>query len=327
MASAPSPSPPDPRELERLRRRADERRRRRERWTPWLTLALALVVHVLGALFGVWWALRRPEPPARPERQARLRFVPPQPQAEEAPEPVDSERISDRDVEARAPEPEPEPPPILQPPEPPPSPRVEPRPPRPETPPEPEPQPEPEPEPPPEDPTQLTYDEKRERVKDLLRDWSSPSRPPSDPYESFPTIPPDALRGGPDVQFESSADVDWGPYAARIKRIVRTNWRIPTLAQVGGRGGTQLHFYIACDGSIEELEQVVPSGKLPLDVAAENALQLSNKLPPPPLPPEYCEERVGVTWSFFYNMSERELRLWYRERAVEQRRRMNGTAE
>ena len=321
MASLPTPSPPDPRELERLRRRGDERRRRRERWTPWLTLLLALAVHVLGALVGVWWALRRPEPPGEPQRQARLRFVPPQPRAEPAPEPVESEQIAERDVEARAPEPSPEPPPVIVPPQPPPSPRVEPRPPREQV------EPEPETEPPPESPEKLTYDEKRERVKDLLRDWSSPSRPRSDPFESLPTIPPDAMRGGPDVQFESSADVDWGPYAARIKRIVRSNWRIPTIAQVGGRGGTQLHFYIACDGSIEELEQVVPSGTMPLDVAAENALALSDRLPPPPLPPEYCEERVGVNWSFFYNMSERELRLWYRERAVEQRRRVNGTAE
>ena len=322
MASAPMPSPPDPRELEKLRRQADERRRRRERWTPWLTLLIALIVHLLGALFGVWWALRRPpEPPAEPKREARLRFVPPQPQAQEAPEPVESEQISDRDVEAQAPEPAKEPPPIIQPPEPPPQPRLEPKPPTPE----PQPEREPEPEPPPKDPTRLTFDEKRERMKDVLRDWSSPSQPSSDPFESLPTIPPDALRGGPDIQFESSADVDWGPYAARIKRIVRTNWRIPTIAQVGGRGGTQLHFYIACDGSIEELEQVVPSGTLPLDVAAENALALSNKLPPPPLPPEYCEERVGVNWSFFYNMSERELRFWYRERAIEQRRQMNGT--
>ena len=76
----------------------------------------------------------------------------------------------------------------------------------------------------------------------------------------------------------------------------------------------------------EELELVTGSGTKPLDIAAENALALSNRLPPPPLPAEYCEERVGVTWSFFYNMTERDLRFWYREQEIARRRRLNGTA-
>jgi outer membrane biosynthesis protein TonB len=298
---------------ERLRTLADERRRR-ERLLPWLAVVLSVAIHLLGLLLGAWWASRRPpEPESVPERQARIRFLPSQPQAEPAERPPDTQDRSDRDLESQAPEPAPEPPIVPEPPRPRPSPPSEPQP----APPEPTPRPEPEPEP--AEPSDLSFDEKRERVKDLLSDWRSPTSPQADPFESMRSLPPDALRSGA-VQFESKADVDWGPYAARVKQIVRGNWRIPTIAQVGGKGASQLHFYIACDGSIEELELTVGSGKQPLDISAENALALSNRLPPPPLPPEYCEDRVGVTWTFFYNMDERDLRGWYRNLEIERRR-------
>jgi len=307
-------------EQRRLRREElEQRRNRRERVAFWLAVLVSLLIHLGGALFGVWWGLRQPEPPPPVEQQeTRIRFIPSQPQAPPVETPPDTPDISERDVEAQAPEPAEEPPPIIELPKPPPQPRVEPQPPA-------EPTTEPEPEPEPRDPAELSFEQKRERVKELLQDWRSPSNPSSETWDSIPTIPPDALRGG-DVMFESRADVDWGPYAARIKRIVRSNWRIPTIAQVGGKGASQVHFFIACDGSIEELGLVTRSGTQPLDISAENALALSNRLPPPPLPPEFCEERVGVTWSFFYNMDERDLRFWYREREIRRRRELNGTA-
>lgn len=316
-----SPAPQVPlhgtEERQRLRRELETRRRRRERWIFWIAILLSVLIHLAGALFGLWWGLREPEPLPKPRQETRIRFIPPQPAAPAAETPPDTPDISDRDVEARAPEPVVEPPPIVAPPQPPPRPRVDP-----EPPPEPEPKPEKDPEP--REPADISYEEKRERVKDLLKDWRKPSSPQSESWESVPSIPPEALKGG-DVMFESRADVDWGPYGARIKRIVRSNWRIPVAAQIGEKGASQLHFYIACDGSIEDLELVMPSGKQPLDISAENAIALSNRLPPPPLPPEFCEERVGVSWAFFYNMTERDLRFWERERAMQRRRAVNGT--
>jgi outer membrane biosynthesis protein TonB len=117
---------------------------------------------------------------------------------------------------------------------------------------------------------------------------------------------------GADLQFESKADVDWGPYAARIKHIVRGNWRIPIAAQAGVEGIVQLHFFIRRDGVIEELQTVSASGELPLDIAARDALALSSALPPPPLPEDLDEERVGVVWTFIYNMDDREYARWER---------------
>jgi protein TonB len=284
----------------------DRRRRKRERWVFWLAVLISICIHLAGALLGLWWARSRPVPLPPPQQETRIRFIPPQPEATPAETPPDTPDVSD---------PVEDPLPIVEPPQPPPQPRVEPTP----------PPPEPEPEPEEREPADISYEEKRERMKELLQDWRKPSSPQRDSWETMPSVPKDAFAGG-DLMFESRADVDWGPYGARIKRIVRSNWRIPVAAQIGMSGATRLHFYIACDGSIEELELIGPSGEMPLDVSAENAIALSNRLPPPPLPPEFCEERVGVSWVFFYNMDERDLRFWYREREMERRRQVNGTA-
>ena len=37
---------------------------------------------------------------------------------------------------------------------------------------------------------------------------------------------------GADISFETRG-VDWGPYAARLHRIVKRNWMIPPAAQIG----------------------------------------------------------------------------------------------
>ena len=118
--------------------------------------------------------------------------------------------------------------------------------------------------------------------------------------------------------------MDWGPYAQRLRRLVRGNWRIPTAAQVGMDGIVQVHFFIRRDGGVDELEIVRESGTVPLDVAARDAIALSDRLPPPPLPADSPEERVGVTWTFFYNIDDREYRLWRREERLRERRATYG---
>jgi outer membrane biosynthesis protein TonB len=181
--------------------------------------------------------------------------------------------------------------------------------------------PEPRPEPAPAEVTAApaSDDEKIRRMEELLAQQRRVR-----PLGEMPDQPLQALPwgGGPegDIQFESRADVDWGPYAARLRSIVRANWRIPTAAQVGMDGIVQVHFAIRRDGGIEELALVRESGTGSLDVAANDAIALSDKLPPPPLPADGPEDQVGVTWTFFYNIDEREYRLWRREERLRGRR-------
>jgi protein TonB len=166
-------------------------------------------------------------------------------------------------------------------------------------------------------------DEKRERLDDVLRGLRTPSRPWAEAVEGAGELPSSWGRefGGSDLQFESRADVDWGPYAARIKRIVRSNWRIPIAAQMAIDGITQLHFCIERDGGVRDLEVVRESGTPPLDVAARDAIALSDAFPPPPLPVDIDEECVGVRWTFLYNIDDREYRQWEREERLRARQR------
>lgn len=292
----PPPDRPDGREA----------RERAERRTVLVALLLSLLLHL--ALLGLAGLERPSPPPAQPPERTRIVFVESPPALEPA-TPPDTPFVAERDSLAEAPEATP---PDVLPPSPPPQP-----PPRPPSPAPPAPRVEPVPEPPLEE-RPLTRDEKLARLREALRERPSPAAPDTEFDRVLERLPPDAAEGAA-IQFESRADVDWGPYAARVKRIVGGNWRIPLSAQAGLEGATQVHFFIARDGSIEDLQLVHGSGKSPLDAAAEGAIQLSDRLPPPPLPEDHPEDRVGVTWIFFYNLDERERRAWYREREIERR--------
>lgn len=107
-----------------------------------------------------------------------------------------------------------------------------------------------------------------------------------------------------DISFEAKG-VDWGPYAARLHRIVRRNWLIPPAAQIGTKGVVRLRFDIGRDGSIQNLQLVGESGTVSLDDAAWAAIHNSHPLPPPPLPDSWPKDTVGVTWTFYYNTRPR----------------------
>jgi TonB family protein len=102
------------------------------------------------------------------------------------------------------------------------------------------------------------------------------------------------------ISFDTK-DFDFGPYAAVLYRIVKSNWFIPYAArELGLKGVTVIRFRIMKDGRVTGLHLLSPSGIDPFDAAALNSIQLSNPLPA--LPEEYSKDSVGVTFSFYYNL-------------------------
>lgn len=328
MASAPRFTPEERARLRALRPEDSPDARRARRLLAWL-VALSLLLHV--SLLGLsgWLGLRRPAPElAQDAPPVQVQFVESAPESEGEP-PPDTPFRSSADSRAESPEPTP-------PPEPAPenlprslgeSPVLErPRPaPRRAAPPEP---PAPAAEPGEEQPVeeqpgvgiaQETSEEKRKRLAQGLRGIGGVEQSWEDAATSAPDIPGGAF-GGSSLMFESKADVDWGPYAEQIKRIVRSNWRIAPAAEYLS-GVVQVHFYIRRDGTIEELVYTSRAEIDPLDIPAYDAIRLSDPLPKPPLPEDLDEERVGVTWSFLYNVDEREYRQWQRVQRWNSRRR------
>ena len=98
-------------------------------------------------------------------------------------------------------------------------------------------------------------------------------------------------------------DFDWGSYARRIYEIVDRNWKsvIPLAARTPGvQGKCKVRFRIARNGKVTAIELIASSSRGSLDQAAVASIELSNPLPP--LPPEFPESDVGVTFAYYYNM-------------------------
>ncbi len=97
---------------------------------------------------------------------------------------------------------------------------------------------------------------------------------------------------------------DWGPYADKMLRKIRRNWRIPEIARLGVTGRVRIRFYIERDGSVTGLNITDESGKPPMDFAARDAIAHSH--PFDPLPTDLTGvDREGVTITFYYNSSPR----------------------
>ncbi len=94
---------------------------------------------------------------------------------------------------------------------------------------------------------------------------------------------------------------DWGPYAAKMLRAIRRNWRIPEIARLGVSGMCKIRFYIERDGTVTGVQILTESGKPPMDFAARDAIRMA--APFDPLPSDLTGvNREGVTISFYYNM-------------------------
>lgn len=97
--------------------------------------------------------------------------------------------------------------------------------------------------------------------------------------------------------------VDFGPYLARIVRVVRENWYavMPESARLGEKGRVAIQFAILRDGRVPELDLVLTSGSQALDGAANAAIHAS--IPFPPLPDEYKGNDLKLRFIFLYNLS------------------------
>jgi TonB family protein len=109
-------------------------------------------------------------------------------------------------------------------------------------------------------------------------------------------------RGGlteqdPDIQFDSKG-VEFGPWLRRFVAQVKRNWYVPQAAWTL-KGRVIIQFYVLKDGTILDIRVVQPAGVEGFNVAAFNALKMSN--PTAALPTEYPSDRVFFTVTFHYN--------------------------
>jgi TonB family protein len=101
----------------------------------------------------------------------------------------------------------------------------------------------------------------------------------------------------PGFQFDSKG-IDFGPWLLRFKNQIRRNWLIPQVAELT-RGRVVIQFSVLRNGTLVGLRVARPAGVEALTVSAMTALKLSN--PTSPLPPEYPDEQVDFTVTFYYN--------------------------
>jgi TonB family protein len=97
--------------------------------------------------------------------------------------------------------------------------------------------------------------------------------------------------------------VDFAPYLARIREIVRSNWINLMPPQVyppiSKQGKVSIEFFIMKDGKVGTMKIHATSGDVALDRAAWASITASN--PFPPLPTEFSGQRLGLRFHYFYN--------------------------
>jgi protein TonB len=101
---------------------------------------------------------------------------------------------------------------------------------------------------------------------------------------------------GADIQFDSKG-IDFGPWLRRFRLQIYRNWLIPSAAEFQA-GELVIQLDIHKNGAITNLRIVRSSGHEALDVAAFNALKLSN--PTLPLPAGFPDEVAPFTVTFRY---------------------------
>ncbi len=102
---------------------------------------------------------------------------------------------------------------------------------------------------------------------------------------------------GPDIQFDSKG-VDFGSWLARFRSQIYRNWFIP-YAAMSMSGNVVLTFNVHMDGTLTDLAVERPSTVDAFTNSAYNAIRGSN--PTYPLPPEYPDDSVFFTVTFYFN--------------------------
>ena len=113
------------------------------------------------------------------------------------------------------------------------------------------------------------------------------------------------LQGGADadfapfIQFDTKG-VEFGPWLRRFVAQVRRNW-IPLIPEAARtmRGHAVITFFVHRDGRITDVTVAKPSAVDGFTRAAFYAMLASN--PTIALPPEYPEDKVFFTVTFYYN--------------------------
>ena len=101
----------------------------------------------------------------------------------------------------------------------------------------------------------------------------------------------------PSIQFDSKG-VDFGSWLRRFIAQVRRNWFVPYAAMTM-KGHVVVTLYIHKDGRITDLTVAKPSSVSAFTNSSYNALASSN--PTLPLPPEYPDDKMRMTITFYYN--------------------------
>jgi TonB family protein len=114
--------------------------------------------------------------------------------------------------------------------------------------------------------------------------------------ESFNNDQGQAQNLGP-LQFDTKG-VEFGPWIRRFVAQVRRNWFVP-MAAMSLRGRVVLTFFVHRNGALTDVQIIQPSSVESFNISARNALLASN--PTEPLPPEYPDDRVFFTVTFYYN--------------------------
>ena len=110
-------------------------------------------------------------------------------------------------------------------------------------------------------------------------------------------------RGGQDqnvgesIQFDSKG-VEFGPWLARFVAQVRSNWMIPQAA-MSMHGNVAITFFVHKDGRITDVIVARPSAVDAFTLSGRNAILTSN--PTIPLPPEYPDDKMHITVTFYFN--------------------------
>lgn len=135
------------------------------------------------------------------------------------------------------------------------------------------------------------------RLGDSLRDLQQYLR-----NDNFDNQQGGLAENRPDIQFDSRG-VEFGPWIRRFVAQIKSNWNIPQAAMVNS-GHVVLQFNVQRNGTITDIRIVGPSPIEGFNVAAFNAVRMSN--PTLPLPLEYPLPAALFTVTFRYNEGEHQ---------------------
>ena len=129
------------------------------------------------------------------------------------------------------------------------------------------------------------------------RPATSAQHRPSTPTSRTDDAIPDCDQSRLTLHFETKG-VEFGPWVRRFVAQVRRNWNVP-VAAMHSKGCVVVTFVVHKDGAITDIKVAGPSPVEEFNRAAYGAVITSN--PTYPLPPEYPEEKVSFTVTFYYN--------------------------